>query len=214
MNGIKSDPDVKMDSDVNTPPGSGYMDDDFYEDTGELSIPPKDSEKDVWLTRIPKWLYDAVSNWDDLADGADTDRIVLGEVMAVRDQTGQGLISKDHPMRLFLNPQWQSKSQLPQAYELMPPPPAKVKTPAEAKKAHDEAAASLGHTYIFAEKDLPGYKPSDIGHHRMGGSGNMGVQDPKARIQKRGRYKKAIPSTLVWQLALSRFANIEQNRPL
>ena len=35
MNGIKADPDVKMDPDALTPSaGGGFMDDEFYEDTG------------------------------------------------------------------------------------------------------------------------------------------------------------------------------------
>ena len=86
MNGVKPDHDIKMDPDAITPTGSGYMDDEFYEDTGEMQLPPKGSDKDIWLTRIPKWLYDAVAKWDGLAeDGQDTDTIQLGEVLAMRD---------------------------------------------------------------------------------------------------------------------------------
>ena len=36
MNGIKIDPDIKSDPD--SPPGSGYMDDDFYEDTKRIEV--------------------------------------------------------------------------------------------------------------------------------------------------------------------------------
>lgn len=181
MNGIKADPDIKMDPDAITPSGSGYMDDDFYEDTGELQLPPKGDEKDVWLTRIPKWLYDAVSKWEDLADGSDHEQVVIGEVLAIPDQMRQGGLSKTEPMRVFLNHRTLAEKQLPQAFELKMTP------------ATNEV---LGSTYIFTEKDLPGYKPNGLGQAKMAATGSFGVQDPKARVQKRNKYKKAIPSML------------------
>lgn len=178
MDGIKPDPDIKMDPDAHTPSGSGYMDDDFYEDTGELSLPPKGENKDVWVTRIPKWLYEAVSNYDELAEGRDDDLIVLGEVLAMRDPQRPGQISRDEPMRVLLNHPSIAQKQLPQAYEI-----SLTSAPRDV----------LQNTYVFTEKDLPGYKPAGYGQGRMGGFG--GVQDPKARIGKRSKYKKAIPST-------------------
>ncbi|KAH7124066.1 transcription initiation factor IIF, beta subunit-domain-containing protein [Dendryphion nanum] len=184
MNGIKQDPDVKMDPDAITPSGSGYMDDDFYEDTGELSMPGKGVAKDVWVTRIPKWLYDAVSKWEDHVEGKGDDQIVIGELLAYGDEKRPGGISKTKPMRIFLNENWQKKKQLPQAFELRL---------AEQKDYH------IGNAYVFTEKDLPGYKPNGFGSYggfgqnRQGGGSNLGVQDPKARVFKRTKYKKAIP---------------------
>jgi len=181
MNGIKVDPDMKMDPDAHTPSGSGYMDDDFYEDTGELALPPKNEAKDVWVTRIPKWLYEAVSNYDELAEGRDDDLVVLGEVLALRDPQRPNQVSKTEPMRLLLNHQSIAQKQLPQAYELqMTPAPREV----------------LANTYVFTEKDLPGYRPAGYGQGRMGSFMGMAIQDPKARIGKRSKYKKAIPSML------------------
>ncbi|KAF2013270.1 hypothetical protein BU24DRAFT_233675 [Aaosphaeria arxii CBS 175.79] len=192
MNGIKPDPDIKADPDAITPSGSGYMDDDFYEDTGELSLPPKGSNKDVWVTRIPKWLYEAVSKWSDHAEGKDDDQIVIGEVLAMQDEARRG-ISKTQPMRLFLNEKWQAKKQLPQAFEI---------------KMTDSKDAVLGNTYIFTEKDLPGYKPSVTGGNRQGGAGgHHGIQDPQAKVFKRSKYKKAIPK----QTALLGTATREYN---
>ncbi|KAF2869245.1 transcription initiation factor IIF [Massariosphaeria phaeospora] len=188
MNGIKPDPDVKMEADGSTPSGSGYMDDEFYEDTGELALPSKGVPKDIWLTRIPDWLYQAVSKWDDLADGgSDNDEIQIGEILAFRDEARQG-VSKTHPMRVFLSDRWRDKAQLPSAFELTMAP------------SKDDV---LGNTYVFTEKDLPGYKPTGFAGYggyggygfNRGGAGSSfgGTQDPKARIQKRGKYKKAIP---------------------
>jgi transcription initiation factor TFIIF subunit beta len=181
MNGIKQDPDVKMEHDGLTPSGSGYMDDDFYEDTGELQLPEKGAERDLWLTRIPDWLYEKICNWDDLAEGNDNDEIVLGEVLAFPDPAEKDGISKSKPMRMFFDERWRQKSQLPTAFELEP---------------QSIKGEMLKNTYIFTEKDLPGYKHNGVGQNRYGapgGYGYGGVQDPKARIQKRTKYKKAIP---------------------
>ena len=191
MNGIKTDPDVKMEFESITPSGSGFMDDDFYEDTGELQLPPKGVDKDIWLTRIPKWLYEAVSRWDDVAlDGNDDEQIVLGEVLLLQSKDRPGSVDQKAPIRVFLSDTWQqhqlSKSKagnlkLPSAFELN-------RTP--------HVNEQLDNTYIFTEKDLPGYKPSGLGYGRQGGGGSGGfggISDPKARIQKRSKYRKAIP---------------------
>jgi transcription initiation factor TFIIF subunit beta len=179
MNGIKADPDIKMEGGI-TPSGSGYMDDDFYEDTGELSLPPKDQPKDVWVTRIPKWLYEAVSKFDDLADGRDDEEITIGEVLAFQDKQRPGNLSKTEPMRMFFHNKHFEEKKMPQAYQLEMTPASKE---------------VLGNTYIFSEKDLPGYKPASQFGGRNAQSFNKGaVQDPNARVQKRSQYKKAIPS--------------------
>ncbi|RMZ66612.1 transcription initiation factor IIF [Pyrenophora seminiperda CCB06] len=177
MNGIKADPDVKMDPDALTPSGGGgFMDDDFYEDTGEMIVDRSGADKDVWVTRIPDWLYEAVSKWDDIADGNDSDQIQIGEVVAFATTSG---IDKAKQMRVFLNDRWRQKSNLPSAFQLEP---ASV------------SDTLLGNTYVFTEKDLPGFKGQGYGYGRGGHQGSFGgVQDPKARIQKRTKYKKAIP---------------------
>lgn len=170
MNGIKQDPDA------GTP--VQYMDDEFFEDTGEMTMPPPDTKSDVWVTRIEKWLYDAVSKWDDLAEGNDEDQIQIGEVLAFNTTAG---IDKTKPMRLFLNERWRAKSNLPTAFELQPA---------------QTSDTLLGNTYIFTEKDLPGYKPNGFGQGFRGGGGwnnNNTNKDANGRIQKRGKYRKAIP---------------------
>ncbi|KAL6712021.1 hypothetical protein ACN47E_003064 [Coniothyrium glycines] len=167
MNGIKEDPDVKMEP--------AYMDDEFFEDTGELTMPNSEVEKDVWLARIPAWLYEAVSNWDELAEGNDTDQIQIGEVVAFTTTSG---IDKDKPMRIFLDERWRNKSKLPTAYQL---DPAAV------------TSTQLGNTYVFTEKDLPGFKGATYGQWNRGMRPRPNaVQDPNARVE-RSRYRKAIP---------------------
>lgn len=155
------------------------MDDEFYEDTGEMTFDRDSPAKDVWLTRIPDWLYEAVSKWDDLADGLDTDQIQIGEVCAFATTSG---IDQSKPMRVFLNDRWRAKSNLPSAFQL---DPASV------------SDTLLGNTYVFTEKDLPGFRGQGSGYGQFGRNGTQGsfgaVQDPKARVQKRSKYKKAIP---------------------
>ncbi|KAH3914533.1 hypothetical protein HBH56_090510 [Parastagonospora nodorum] len=168
MNGIKPDPDVKMES------KDLYMDDEFYEEAGELTVPPKDGpQKDVWLARIPAWLYDTVSKWDDLAEGNDNDQIQIGEVVGFPSTSG---IDQSKPMRVFLSERWRSQTKLPSAFQLDP------------TKTADNV---LQNTYVFSEKDLPGFKPAGYGQGNRGGYG--AAQDQKSRIQKRTKYKKAIP---------------------
>jgi transcription initiation factor TFIIF subunit beta len=168
MNGIKSEPGVKKEGDL-------YMDDEFYEDTGELALPKAgDGQKDVWLTRIPDWLYEAVSNWDGMGEGgSDNDEIQIGEVYAFASTSG---LDHSKPMRVFLNDQWRSKSKLPSAFQLDPTP------------ASDQV---LGNTYVFTEANLPGYKGTGYGQRYRGGA--QAVLDPGARVQKRSKYKKAVP---------------------
>ncbi|KAF2739238.1 hypothetical protein EJ04DRAFT_508949 [Polyplosphaeria fusca] len=167
-----NDPIVKPDPDVK------YMDDDFYEDTGELQLPPKDAEKDIWVTRVPRWLFPAISKWDDLADGNDDDQIIIGEAQAFMDPERPGRLNKSKPIRLFFNDKWQEKAKLPSAFEL---------------RMSSASNDTLGNTYVFTEKDLPGYKPNGVGQNKSSSSFNLGVQDPKSRVQKRSKYKKAIP---------------------
>jgi transcription initiation factor TFIIF subunit beta len=52
-----------------------YIDDEFFEDTGEMTMTQLTTNSDVWLTHIERWLYDAVSECEDLAGGNDDDRM-------------------------------------------------------------------------------------------------------------------------------------------
>jgi transcription initiation factor TFIIF subunit beta len=171
MNGIKAEPSVKTET------GDLYMDDEFYEDTGELALPKtNEPQKDVWLTRIPDWLYDAVSNWEEISEGNDNDEIQIGEVYAFATTSG---VDSSKPMRIFLNDQWRNKAKLPSAFQLDPAP------------ASDQV---LGNTYVFTEANLPGYKATGYGQrYNNNRGGAQAVQDPNSRVQKRSKYKKAVP---------------------
>ncbi|KAL5121336.1 hypothetical protein ACEQ8H_000804 [Pleosporales sp. CAS-2024a] len=155
-----------------------FMDDEFYEEAGELSLPRADEPpKDVWLARIPGWLFEAVSSWEELSEGNDNDQIQIGEVLAFPTTSG---IDQERSMRIFLSDRWRAQTKLPSSFQL---DPTKI------------ASHTLSNTYVFTEKDLPGFKSA--GHGQGGRAGYQGsygaVQDPKSRVQKRSKYKKAIP---------------------
>ncbi|KAL1651352.1 hypothetical protein SLS58_000692 [Diplodia intermedia] len=78
MNGVKmeTDPQIKPDPDIKSPSGPGFADvDDMYEDTGELNIPTDFGDRQVWLTRVPKWL------WEVLSKAEDDDEIEIGRIL-------------------------------------------------------------------------------------------------------------------------------------
>ena len=167
MNGIKPEHGIKPDPDHKSP--GGFMDDDdIYEDTGELNMPAKDQESDIWLTRVPKWL------WEAMANAADDEEIEIGKIAVFQDEE-TGRVSKDRGMQIFFNDKWAEKAKVPRAYELTP------------------ARETDPNTYVFTEKDLPGYKPMIYGRGRV--DLPQAPKDPNAKPQKRSKYRKAIPST-------------------
>ncbi|KAF2801545.1 uncharacterized protein BDZ99DRAFT_528280 [Mytilinidion resinicola] len=159
MEGLKQDPD------------SGFMDDDFYEDTGELSIPPPHSLQEFWLTRVPDWLLKA---WEHA--GVD-DEIEIGKIAIKRNTMG------NEQMKMLLNPGALNLGVAPKDVK------DELKDiPREYNVAPISNADDVN-TYIFTEKDLPGYKPAAFGRSRtdMGGQGQYRVQKP------RSKFRKAIP---------------------
>lgn len=161
---MEIEPQIKQDPESFTP--GGFMDDDLYEDTGELNMPPRHTA-DIWLTRVPKWL------WESLATAGDDEEIEVGKIAMWDDAHGN---SRD--MRLILNQERQNVQHLPREYSI------------QATNSQPE------NTFVFTEKDLPGYKPNAYGRSRAD-HGAVTAQDPRSgsyRVQKqRGRVRKAIP---------------------
>lgn len=66
---IKPDPAIKPDPDAMNALPSAMSDDDMYEDAGDLEFadfsPTNPAAADVYLTFVPKYLYDAWANMDD-----------------------------------------------------------------------------------------------------------------------------------------------------
>lgn len=82
---VKPDPsNVKLESYVKNEPDISPLDDDDYEDTGELHIPEDGTEATAWLARLPRWLWEA---WNDIAED---EEIVLGKIRYYKDLQGNG----------------------------------------------------------------------------------------------------------------------------
>jgi transcription initiation factor TFIIF subunit beta len=168
MFGPKMENGLKPDPDAHTP---GFMDDDLYEDTGELNIPPDNSFPEFWLTRVPDWL---VQSLDGLGDD---DEIEIGKMAFRRTLTqepGKRPEPQEH-MKIILDPQGPVKN-VPREYN--------VTAVVNADELNPD-------TYIFTEKDLPGYKPNAFGRMRTDIGGGYNAN----RVHKpRPKFRKAIPS--------------------
>lgn len=138
---------------------------DLYEEAGDMMSIAE--QRDLWLARVPDWLFDSIMKYD----APDSEQIQIGEVLAFATTSG---IDKTKPMRMFLDDRWQATANKPTAFQL------------------DPAATSetvLANTYIFTEKEVPDkYKGLSRDH-----PGKDVVLNSNARVQKRGKYKKAIP---------------------
>ncbi|KAK2784856.1 hypothetical protein FQN53_008189 [Emmonsiellopsis sp. PD_33] len=124
-------PIIKTEPDSNQ--GSGMLsDEDIYEDTGDLDF--ANAMQDVWLTRIPKMLWE---NWSRLEDD---EEIQIGTVRVEGGPTDIKRVS----LRLDDIPQTKG---VPKDYTLR-----------RQNVNADKSAFAVQNTFIFTEKDLPGYQ--------------------------------------------------------
>ncbi|KKZ63900.1 transcription initiation factor TFIIF subunit beta [[Emmonsia] crescens] len=123
---LKPDPDAKPEL------AGAISDDDIYEDTGDLDF--SNSMQDVWLTRIPKMLWE---NWSRLEDD---EEVQIGTIRVEGGPTDIKRVS----MRLNDMPQMKG---VPKDYNLR-----------RQNINPDKSAFAVQNTFIFTEKDLPGYR--------------------------------------------------------
>ncbi|EGE06650.1 transcription initiation factor IIF subunit beta [Trichophyton equinum CBS 127.97] len=121
--GIKEEPDTK---------DTNMSDEDIYEDTGDLDF--TNAFQNVWLTRIPRTLWEQWSKLDD------DEEIQIGTVRVEGDPTDIKRIS----LRLLDIPQ---NKGVPKDYNLR-----------RQNVNADRSAYAVQNTFVFTEKDLPGYK--------------------------------------------------------
>ena len=82
MNGVGIKEEIPtFKSEMDTYPAASLDDDDGYEDTGELNIPP--NIESLWLTRVPDYLWAALSRLND------DDEIQIGTVRIWGEQGSQ-----------------------------------------------------------------------------------------------------------------------------
>lgn len=117
MASIKTEPGIKPEPD----------EDDLYEDAGDLDM--TNSEQNVWLVKLPKWLME---RWHELDDD---EEIKIGEVKVAQVPDGNKLrlTLSDHPVN----------KDLPREYDM------------------NVTNMSVQNTFIFTEKDMPGYEEAE-----------------------------------------------------
>ncbi|KAF2459933.1 transcription initiation factor IIF, beta subunit [Lineolata rhizophorae] len=173
MNGVKMEGDAIIKPEPDTESPGTFLDDDDYEDTGELNI-PKDLNS-IWLTRVPKWLWEALSKVDD------DEEVKIGTIKVWNAPGDQG--EQEHKMKLSLERSWQKPDEdpLPRDYDL---------------KITNQSSIN---TYVFSEKDMEGYKPRGFrGAKNQAGGKSAGGPDSKRkdsyRVEKsKDNRKKSIP---------------------
>ncbi|KAK2758739.1 hypothetical protein FQN54_003429 [Arachnomyces sp. PD_36] len=129
-----STPIIKPDPDNKDSPGA-MSEDDIYEETGDLDFTGAD--QDVWLTKIPRFLYE---NWSKLDDD---EEIQIGTVRVEKGPTDIQRVS------LRLNEQTDNRD-IPKDYALK-----------RQNVGPDQSPFMVTNTFVFTEKDLPGFKRQD-----------------------------------------------------
>ncbi|KAI1081753.1 transcription initiation factor IIF, beta subunit-domain-containing protein [Whalleya microplaca] len=179
---IKPEPGIKAEPDDGVGASPSVMsEDDIYEDAGDLDFyDPSDISADaVYLTHVPKYLYDAWANLDDDAE------IRIGTVRQWTE--GEGDKAKTH-IAMLLDHRLAQHQPIPKEYNL------------------DVKDMKLPNTFLFTEQDLPGYKNkaqgpnSDIPAH-LRPRPERPPQKPQPEAGRKQRYqpyyRKAIPKKTV-----------------
>ncbi|KAI1379395.1 transcription initiation factor IIF, beta subunit-domain-containing protein [Hypoxylon crocopeplum] len=182
---VKAEQGIKAELDDNGVSPAAVSEDDVYEDAGDLEFydPTDLHEGSVYLTHVPKYLYDAWARMDDDAE------IKIG---TLRQWTEKGPNGETKTrIAVLLDHKLAPHQQIPKEYNL------------EIKDQH------LTNTFLFTEQDLPGYKSkaqganSDIPAYLRPKPERRENTQPEAD-NKHGRkkryqpyYRKAIPKKTV-----------------
>ncbi|KAL1988997.1 hypothetical protein VTN96DRAFT_5760 [Rasamsonia emersonii] len=127
-----STPYIKPDPDSREAHAGALSDEDIYEDAGDLDF--SQAGQNVWLTRIPKSLWEHWSKLDD------DEEIQIGTIRVEGDPTDIKRVS----LRLNEHP---GNKDIPKDYILK-----------RQNVNPDNTSYPVQNSYIFTEKDLPGYK--------------------------------------------------------
>ncbi|KAI1434705.1 transcription initiation factor IIF, beta subunit-domain-containing protein [Xylaria sp. CBS 124048] len=185
---IKTDPSLDTDAIMDSIPGV-MSDEDVYEDAGDLEFndfnPATNPNADIYLTHVPKYLHNAWSHLDD------DEEIRIG---TVRKWTEIGRDGRPiERMALLLDHTKANHQTIPKEYNLEP------------------RDLDLANTFLFTEKDLPGFKSRSHGansdlppylRRRHEQQQQQQQQRPEDKTQSENgvkknkyqpRYRKAIP---------------------
>lgn len=168
------DQHVKMEPTEDTPSPAALS--DGYVDDGEVDDPEldfKQARQDIWLSRVPKHL------WEALSKAGDNDEIEIGTIRV------EGNLDQPQRVSLMLNkslPVWGSQ---PKEYNVgaVPAPMRRSKRP--------------GQVLVFSEKDKPGFKAKTFAWDDLDEDGNPGQgrsflyeqqRKEEKRKENKGRY--------------------------
>ncbi|KAI1128293.1 transcription initiation factor IIF, beta subunit-domain-containing protein [Nemania abortiva] len=198
---VKPDPSIKPDPDaLNSLPGV-MSDDDIYEDAGDLEFADfnpatNPTAGDVYLTHVPKYLYQAWANLDD------DEEIRIGTVRKWVEVAKDG--RQTERMALLLDHTKPTHQTIPKEYKL---------------EARD---MNLSNMFMFTEQDLPGFKSRSHGansdlppHLRRRQEQQQRPEEktqPEAGVKKnkyQPRYRKAIPKKTTLAGKFSRELNCQ-----
>ncbi|KAI0508586.1 transcription initiation factor IIF, beta subunit-domain-containing protein [Xylaria bambusicola] len=198
---VKPDPAIKSDPDAMNSIPSAMSDDDMYEDAGDLEFadfaPTNPAAAEVYLTQVPKYLYNAWSTMND------DEEIRIGTVRKWIEVGKDG--RQTERMAVLLDHNKANYQPIPKEYKL------------EVKDLN------LANSFLFTEQDLPGFKSrshganSDLPPH-LRRRQEQQQQRPEEKTQQDGgvkknkyqpRYRKAIPKKTILAGKLSRELNCQ-----
>ncbi len=141
---VKPEPGVKPDPEDVKPSPAALSDDDIYEDAGDLEFYADNPDsnlrtacENVYLTHVPKYVYDA---WEHLDDDAEI------QIGTIRQWNEIGPNNEEIPhLAMLLDHRRPEHQNLPKEYNL------------------DVKGSKLFNTFLFTEQDLPGYKNKSQG---------------------------------------------------
>ncbi|KAI9765705.1 MAG: hypothetical protein M1835_007329 [Candelina submexicana] len=163
MSGIE--PHIKPDPDAPGPSPATAFEEDVYEDAGDLDF--SQAKQPIWLTRIPKFLWD---NWSEIDNEQE---IQLGTVRV------EGSLQDIKRMSLLLSSDPAHNGTVPKEYNL----PITNETPVN--------------TYVFTEKNLPGYESKLTDTPKPGVEAGAAKFPPiPARLKYQNRQKSGNPEAV------------------
>lgn len=166
---VKMEEDVKIKPDPDNAATPSVMEEDEYEDTGELQIRGSAADDQAWLAKIPKWLWEA---WIDIADD---EEVELGKVRVYHKKRDNG----QEKIKIVLN-DIPSHSTVPKKYDV------------------NMNKSQYNNTVVFSEKDQPGFKGGQAWNRdrrmpqQAKDRSQRGAFNDTNRVSKRP-YKSSIP---------------------
>ncbi|KAF7533377.1 hypothetical protein G7054_g7128 [Neopestalotiopsis clavispora] len=200
--GIKPEPGMEMDTDDVKPSPGGFVDDELYEDAGDLEFydatQPLDPQGNAFLAHLPKYLYD---QWAELGDD---EELVVGKVRTWQDvdkKTGQQI----QKFAILADPTHPAHQNVPKEYTL------EMRDP------------NLLNTFMFTEQDLPGFKNKYPGGPNNNIPAHLRPKPPPPKAEngqpqggghgrnrrKEPYYRKAIPKKTILAARFRREVNAQ-----